>query len=181
MDYTEAMRRLLLRNTGQSMPSPGQAEGIVCDVPDGVERREWLLKRNCSLTPRQTLAAWSLLMALSSGIGGFFAWHGAWLVLAFSALEMSAITAAFLVYCRHAADHEHIVLENGCLLVEHAVGGKVRATRLDLYWTRMQAPGPDPGPITLEARGVKVEVGACLPEARRRQFARELRARLVRR
>ena len=149
------------------------------DLPDGVERREWLLKRNCSLTPRQTLAAWSMLMGLSTGVGGFFAWHGAWYVLVFSALEMSAVTAAFLIYCRHAADHEHIVLENGSLLVEHAVGGKINATRLDLYWTRMQAPGPDPGLITLEARGVKVEIGAYLPDARRRQFARELREQLA--
>jgi uncharacterized membrane protein len=153
------------------------------DLPDGLERREWLLKRNCSLTPRQTLAAWSVLMALSASVGSFFAWHGAWFVLLFSALEMSAVTAAFLIYCRHAADHEHIVLENGSLLVERAVGGKVSATRLDLYWTRMQVPDPNPGLnaglITLEARGVKVEIGAYLPDARRRQFARELRDELV--
>ena len=30
MDYTEAMRRLLLRKTSQSTLSPEQAEGIVC-------------------------------------------------------------------------------------------------------------------------------------------------------
>lgn len=149
------------------------------DLPDGLERREWLLKRNCSLTPRQTLATWSVLMGLSAAIGGFFAWHGAWLVLLFSALEMSAVTAAFLIYCRHAADHEHIVLEHGSLLVEHAVGGTVNATRLDLCWTRMQAPGPNPGLIKLEARGVKVEIGAYLPDARRREFARELHEQLA--
>ncbi|UGQ46626.1 DUF2244 domain-containing protein [Massilia endophytica] len=142
------------------------------DMPDTGERREWLLKRNCSLTPRQTIAAWSILMGLSAGTGIFFALHGAWLVLAYSALEMAAVSVAFLVYCRHAADHEHIVLEDGSLLIEKAVGGKVLATRLDLYWMRIEAPGEL---ITLEARGVKVDVGGYLPEASRRRFARQLR------
>jgi uncharacterized membrane protein len=149
------------------------------DAPHNPERREWLLRRNCSLTPGQTLVAWASLMLVSASVGGVIALHGAWLVLVFSALEMGAISAAFLVYGRHAADYEYIVFDGASLLVEKHVAGQVRSTRLDPYWAHVEAQGALPGPVTLEARGVKVSVGACLPQAGRQLFARELHATLA--
>jgi uncharacterized membrane protein len=149
------------------------------DAPHDKERREWLLRRNCSLTPGQTLLAWAVLMLTSAGVGVFVALQGAWFVLVFSALEMSAISAAFLVYGRHAADYEYIVFDGACLLIEKHVAGKVRSTQLDPYWAHVAAPGSEPGLITLEARGVKVMVGSYLAAADRRLFARELRETLT--
>jgi uncharacterized membrane protein len=144
-----------------------------------MDRQEWLLKRNCSLTPRQTLAAFVVLCGLPFGVAlAFLFLHGTWIVLAFAAMEMTAVAAAFLHYARHAADREHLELADGSLLVEQFSAGSVRQIRLDACWTRVHQPFDGHGMIELEARGVKVEVGRYATEARRRQLAQELRTML---
>ncbi|HEX8603661.1 MAG TPA: DUF2244 domain-containing protein [Pseudoduganella sp.] len=150
------------------------------DWPIDGGRREWLLRRNCSLTPRQTVAAWALLLALSMAVGLFFTWHGAWYVLVFSVLEMTAVTVAFVLYSRHATDCDRIVYDNGMLFVEKLRGGRAQLTQLDPFWLRIVMPQRRRDPIRLEACGTSVDVGLWLPDARRRALARELRQALVR-
>ncbi|TWI60631.1 putative membrane protein [Pseudoduganella lurida] len=143
-------------------------------------RREWLVQRNCSLTPRQTVGAWAALLLVSLAIGLFFTLQGAWYVLLFSALEMSVVTAAFLLYSRHATDCDRIVYEDGTLSVEKLRGGRLYRVRLDPHWLRVVPPRRRRDPIRLEARGVSVTVGKWLPEPGRRALARELREELAR-
>ena len=150
------------------------------DWPIDHGRREWLVRRNCSLTPRQTVAVWAALLALSLAVGLFFTWQGAWYVLVFSILEMAAVTAAFVIYGRHATDCDRIVYEDGLLCVEKLRGGRAQLTQLDAHWLRVVAPRRRRDPIRLEARGVSVEVGLYLSEAPRRALARELRQALAR-
>ena len=84
-----------------------------------MNQREWVLKRNCSLSPRQSLAALGgLCLAILVFAMPFVLFYGAWLVLVFACIETLALATAFLHYARHARDHEHIVLANGSLLVE---------------------------------------------------------------
>jgi uncharacterized membrane protein len=149
------------------------------DLPIDGGRREWLVRRNCSLTPRQTLAVWAALLALSLAVGLFFAVQGAWYVLAFSVLEMAAVTAAFVVYSRHATDSDRIVHENGMLFVEKMRGGRSSTIRLDTCWLRIVPPARRRDPIRLIARGITVEIGTWLPEEPRRALARELRKELA--
>jgi uncharacterized membrane protein len=136
---------------------------------------EWTLQRNCSLTPRQAARAYAVLCTLSLGVAlAFLLLHGVWIVLAFSLLELSCVGLALLLYARHALDRERIALFEGCLLVE-CVQAEVRShAQLDPLWTRV-LPG---ALITLESRGVRVEVGRFVNEAKRRQVARELRQAL---
>jgi uncharacterized membrane protein len=150
------------------------------DWPIDHDRREWLVRRNCSLTPRQTVAAWAALLALSLAVGLFFTWHGAWYVLVFSALEMAAVTAAFVIYGKHATDCDRIVVEDGVLSVEQVRGGRVQLTQLDRCWLRVVLPQRRRDPIRLEARGISVDVGLWLAEVPRRALARELREALAR-
>lgn len=142
-------------------------------------RREWLLKRNCSLTPRQTVTAWAVLLALSLAIGLFCAWHGAPYVLVFSGVEMAAVTAAFVIYSRHATDFDRIVLDSGTLTVEQVRGGRVQQYRLPATWLRVSAPERRRDPIRLAAGAVTVEVGLYLLEEERRALALELRQALA--
>ena len=122
----------------------------------------------------KVLAAWALLLALSLAVGVFFTLQGAWYVLLFSALEIGVVTAAFIVYSRHATDCDRIVLENGLLFVEQLRGGKIRLVQLDPHWLRVVAPRRKRDPIRLEARGISVDVGVWLPDEGRRALAREL-------
>lgn len=140
---------------------------------------EWLLKRNCSMTPRQALLVYALLCAATLGIALAFTWRGAWMVLAFALLETAAVGAALLHYCRHALDHERIRLGEGCLLVEHADGTRRSAVRLDPSHARVSLP--DAGMRTLvliEARGVRVEIGRFLTPSARIELVRSLRTAL---
>lgn len=139
---------------------------------------EWLLKRNCCLSPRQLGLSYAVLFFLSFLVASIFTLHGAWYVFAFATVEMAAVAVAFLHYARHATDHEHIVLVDGCLLIERVQADRTQQIRLDPRWTRIAIPGNARELIGLEARGVKIEVGCFVTEAKRRQIARELRQEL---
>jgi uncharacterized membrane protein len=137
---------------------------------------EWTLQRNCSLTPRQAARAYAVLCTLSLGVAlAFLLLHGVWIVLAFSLLELACVGLALLLYARHALDRERIALSEGCLLVECVQAEVHSHAQLDPLWTRV-LPG---SLITLESRGVRVEVGRFVNEAKRRQVARELRQALL--
>ena len=150
------------------------------DRPFDGGRREWIVRRNCSLSPRQTAGAWAVLLALSLVVGITCAWHGAWYVLVFSALEISVVTVAFALYSRHAGDCDRIVYENGCLFVEQVRAGRVLFVQLDPHWLRVVPPRRRHDPVRLEARGISVSIGSWLPDAGRRALARELREELAR-
>lgn len=139
-----------------------------------MDTQEWLLKRNCSLTPKQLGAAYMVLCAMSFAVAATFTLMGAWQVFVFAMLEMAAVALAFLVYARHATDHEHIALSPGCLLIEQVEAGEVHQIRLDPLCTRIAAPRRSQDLICVEARGVRVEIGRFVTATRRRQVAREL-------
>lgn len=141
-------------------------------------RHEWILKRNCSLTPRQLAAAYAVLCIMSFVVAGVFLLLGAWHVFAFTVVELAGVAIAFLHYARHATDHEHVALMDEYLLVERELAGETEQVRLDPHWTRISLPKNACEPISLEARGVRVDVGRFVTESRRRQFAKELRQHL---
>lgn len=140
------------------------------------ERREWLLRRNCSLSPQQMGMAYALMCLFSFAVATGFVMIGIWQVLFFTVLEMTAVAAAFLYFARHAADYEHIVLANGKLLVEQVSAGKMSVTQLELYFLRLHMPARYGDLIHLESKGVAVDIGYFATDPRRRALAQELRA-----
>ena len=142
-------------------------------------RQEWILKRNCSISPRQLAKAYMTLCAASLSVALFFTLRGAWFVLGFAILELSALGIAFLYFGRHATDREHIVLIDDCLVVELIRAEQARQFRLDPHWTRVEPPATPTALITLRAGSVHVEVGRFLTELKRHEFARELKRSLV--
>lgn len=141
-------------------------------------KREWLLKRNCSLTPRQLASAYLLLCFGSFGIAVVFVLEGIWIVLAFALVEMAAVGAALLHYARHALDCEHIALTERCLLVERVRGRRTEQVRMDPHWVRIRPPAGRRALVEIESRGTKVAVGAFVTDAGRQELARELRHEL---
>ena len=145
-----------------------------------MNQREWILKRNCSLSPRQLLAAYAAICCASFAVAILCAWHGAWYVLVFAVLEMSAVALAFVHYARHATDHEHIVLDDDGLLVERIEGGLRHEIRLDRYRTRIVPPRQYHDLIGLHAQGMSISVGRYATQAIRRRVAHELAHELAR-
>jgi uncharacterized membrane protein len=142
-----------------------------------MSRQEWVLKRNCSISPRQLAGVYAVLCGMSLIVAVLFTLRGAWYVLGFAMLEMSVVGGAFLLYARHATDREHIALIDGCLLVELIQAGRVCRFRLIPHCTRVNLPVAQNrviGLVSLESNGVRVEVGRFLTEWERHRLVQEL-------
>lgn len=142
------------------------------------QRQEWLLKRNCSLSPRQLAIVFGSLATVSIGIATAFAIGGAWVVLPFACIEVLALGAAFVVYARHAADYERIVLCRDSLLVESRTGERLLREQCAPAWTRVEYAGTRRELVGLVAAGRRIDVGRFVPESERRDLASQLRVQL---
>ena len=136
---------------------------------------QWVLKRNCSITPRQMLLFFGSLCILSLAIGVLFWQQGATLVLPFAWAEVLAVGVALFVYSRHATDSEHIQLQPGRLIVEHACGRRVERVEFVASWVRVEPESGDRSLIELSGQGLSISVGRFVRPELRRQLAEELR------
>lgn len=135
---------------------------------------DWLMKRNCSLSPRQVGWFYLSIVSLSLVIALFFLWQGAWLVLPFAGLELAGLGAALLVYGRHAADYERITLAEGKLVVETASGTSVTRQEFNPYWVRVELGDSARALVVLRCGRRSVRVGCFLDPHGRQEFAQEL-------
>ncbi|WP_297839845.1 DUF2244 domain-containing protein [Pseudomonas sp.] len=151
--------------------------------------KDWLLKRNCAVTPQQFLGFYLFLATISFSVAAVVALSGAWMVLIFSALELVAVGIAFVVYARHAVDYEHIRLQPHRLIVEQMSAQHKTQYEFNPRWVRIELGEQDSSraryrrprgmplePITLHAAGKTVEIGQHLAQDRRAQFVQDLRA-----
>lgn len=136
--------------------------------------REWILKRNCSIAPRQLAMVYAALCAVSLTVAVLFTLRGAWYILGFAVLELAAVGLAFFHYGRHATDRERIVLSEDTLLIELIQAEQVSPYRLNPRAARVELPVSHRSLIVVEAAGAKVEIGRFVTSWRRREFAREL-------
>jgi len=136
---------------------------------------QWLLKRNCSLAPRQLLWFYMGLSGLSLGIAVGFWLHGATLVMPFAWLEVLAVGVALLVYARHAADCECIRLHGGRLTVEQTCGRRTDRVEFRADRVRVEPEHGDGSLIELSGQGRRMLVGRFVRPELRRQLADELR------
>ncbi|MCW7537420.1 DUF2244 domain-containing protein [Aquabacterium sp. A7-Y] len=147
---------------------------------DGGWGMEWVLKRNCSMSPRQLVAVIGSLCTLSLGIAGFFWVLGAPMVMPFAWVEVIALMLAVWLYARHAADRERIELSAGCLRIERRVGTRLECVEFTPAWVRI---GPRHGSgdlVLLSGQGRSVAIGRHLRPELRPRLAEELRIALRR-
>jgi uncharacterized membrane protein len=142
-------------------------------------KREWISKKNCSITPGQLIKAYLALCSVSFLVAAYFLFHGAWVILVFALLEMTAVGAAFVYVGRHAGDKECVLLSADGLVVELVEADQVRQFRMDPRRTRIAVPALRHRLIALEANGDRIEVGRFLTDKKRQQFAQELTRELM--
>jgi len=145
--------------------------------PDDVTHKgvQWLLKRNCSITPAQLLGIFMSLSVVSLGIATFFWFQGAKLVMPFAWLEMMAVGAAFVVYARHAQDGEKISLQGGQLVVELDIAGRLQRAEFNREWVRVEPQGEDGSLIEVSGQGRTIQIGRHVRPELRPALAREIR------
>ena len=97
----------------------------------------------------------------------WFLLAGVKIVLIFTAIELTAVTAGFLIYCRHALDYEEIEISGTRLLVRKFIAYKESVTEFNTRWVRLSHPEGHQKVFWIEQTGQKVEIGQFL---RREQF-----------
>ena len=66
--------------------------------------RDWVFRRNCSMSPRQLIVFYASLCVVSLIVASI-AWDvGGSLVLPFTGIELGSVALALVVYGRHATD-----------------------------------------------------------------------------
>ncbi|MCM5678760.1 DUF2244 domain-containing protein [Schlegelella sp. S2-27] len=139
---------------------------------------EWVLKRNCSISPRQLMAVYASLCVVSFGIASYFWAHGARVVMFFAWVELLGVAAAMLLYARHAGDRERVALQSGRLVVERCDGSRTERVEFDPRRVRVECPDHAEALIVLSARGTSVEIGQHVRPGLRARLAEELRTAL---
>ena len=136
---------------------------------------QWLLKRNCSVTPAQLVGLFASLSVVSLGIASFFWMQGATLVMPFAWAELIAVGVAFTVYARHARDGEKISLQGGQLVVELETAGRLHRAEFNREWVRVEPKNGDGSLIEVSGQGRSVKVGRHVRPELRPALAREIR------
>ena len=147
-------------------PAAGQADS------QGVQ---WLLQRNCSVTPGQLIGLFASLSVVSLGIATFFWFQGATLIMPFAWAELIAVGIAFTVYARHARDGEKILLHGGQLVVELQTAGRLERSEFNREWVRVEPKDGDGSLIEVSGQGRSVQVGRHIRPELRPALAREIR------
>ncbi|WP_074766245.1 DUF2244 domain-containing protein [Paraburkholderia fungorum] len=142
--------------------------------------KDWTMKRNCSISPRQFICLYVSLALFSLAIAFMLVLVGAWLVLPFTGIELLAVGIAFAIYARHAVDYERIRLYPNRLVIEQVSAEQLTQFEFNPCWVRIE-PGATPRDhIKLVSRGQTIMIGQHLAQYRRAQFADELRIWLAR-
>lgn len=153
--------------------------GLGCVEYDAGGRSvRWLLRRNCSIAPRQLLAVYLGLSAASLGVASFFWFQGARLVMPFAWVEVLALGIALVVQARHATDREYIALARGRLTVDRTVAEHTERVEFAAAKVRVDPGRDERSLVELSGDGRRVAVGRHLSPAMRRRLVVELRAAL---
>lgn len=158
-----------------ALPASAAGEGARDAAQAGDWQAEWLLRRNCSLAPRQLFIAYLAMCLLSLTVAGGFWLIGAIYVLPFAFVELTALGVALLVYARHAMDREFIGLSAGRVRVECHNGGRLQSVDFNPRWVRVEPQRHDGSLIRLSGHGRTVDVGRHVQPGLRRQLAEEIR------
>ena len=143
---------------------------------DGNAGFSLILKRNCSISPAGLAGVFAALALTAVAIGVGFAVAGAWLVLPFAGLEVLLLGAAYVMWARHAADYERIVLDAGRLTVEVAQAQTTLRYEIEARRARVCLEGHR---VLLRGAGNELELGRHLDAHTRAKFAAELQRRLL--
>lgn len=146
----------------------------------GTRALQWVLQRNCSITPRQLGAVYLSLCALAAAISAGFWWQGARLVTAFASVELLLVGVALLAYARHAGDRDVLTLAGRRLAVEQRRGPRTQRADFDAGWIAVEPAAGQGSLVALSERGQMVQVGRFLRPEMRGAFAHELRSALRR-
>ena len=135
-------------------------------------------RRNDSLEQHRRWIAFATLAFASLAVAIAFAAAGAWPVLAWSAVELTALGVAFAVVERRARRWERLTVAGDRVIVERGNGSDRRVREFNRRWVRVEVGkrGAMQEPrLVLRFAGEAIPFGEALPPGRRDEVARTLR------
>ena len=138
--------------------------------------KRWQMRRNCSLTPKQLLQFYIALVCLSLIVATGFFLAGVWVISIFTALELSAVTIGFLIYCRHALDSETIEIEDKRLLIKKCIGHKETLYEFNTQWAKIEPPIQGSKIFKISQADLQVELGQFIRHEQQLALIAQLRA-----
>ncbi len=159
----------MLDDADRQMPKP--AAGSLC----------WQLTRPCVLTPRQLLASYAVLVAVSALVALACSLLGWWIVAVYCALELLAAGVLYLIYMAHAVDGERITLTTeGLLTVEFTCGLSQRRVVMNPAWTHLErCRDGRRETLWLCCSPTRIEVASQIGPLHKQRVERELRRALA--
>ena len=138
--------------------------------------KRWQMRRNCALTPKQLLQFYIALVCLSLIVATGFFLAGVWMIPIFTALELTAVTLGFFIYCRHALDCETIEIDGKRLLVKKFIGYKEALYEFNTQWAKIELPTEGSKYFYISQSHLRVELGQFLREEQQMALIAQLRA-----
>ena len=138
--------------------------------------KRWQMRRNCALTPKQLLQFYIVLVCLSLIVAIGFYLAGVWMIPIFTALELSAVTLGFLIYCRHALDCETIEIEGKRLIVKKFIGYKETVFEFNAQWAKIDPPIDASKTFQIRQSDLRVELGQFIRQEQQLALIAQVRA-----
>jgi uncharacterized membrane protein len=101
-------------------------------------------------------------VCLSITVASGFLLAGIWVIPIFTALELTAVTLGFLIYCRHALDYEAIEIDERRLIVRKFIGYKESVYEFNTQWAQIEAPVAGQKVFFISQSNQRVELGQFL-------------------
>ena len=136
--------------------------------------RTWLMKRNCSFSPKQVGLFYLSIVSFSLLVAGYFLLIGVWMIIIFTSIEILALTIALYVYSRHALDYEKITIVGKQLLVERSWGGKLELTEFNTVWTKLVHKKDGRRDLVLVSASKELPIGYFVMANQKEQFEKDL-------
>ncbi|MBU3594206.1 DUF2244 domain-containing protein [Polynucleobacter sp. 71A-WALBACH] len=137
--------------------------------------KTWKMRRNCALTPGQLLKFYLALVCLSVTVAIGFLLAGVKIILIFTAIELTAVTVGFLIYCRHALDFEEIEISDTRLVVRKFIAYKETVVEFNTRWAKLSRPQEHEKVFSITQTGQSVELGQFLRREQLKNLIAELR------
>ena len=130
------------------------------------------------MTPGQLLKFYLALVCLSVTVAIGFLLAGVKIILIFTAIELTAVTTGFLIYCRHALDFEEIEISDTRLVIRKFIAYKETVVEFNTRWARLSPPQEHEKVFSIAQTGQSVELGQFLRREQLKSLVTELRAYL---
>lgn len=140
--------------------------------------KRWQMRRNCALTPKQLLQFYIVLVCLSLVVATGFFLAGVWVIPIFTAIELSAVTLGFLIYCRHALDCETIEIDGTRLIIKKFIGYKETVYEFNSRWAKIELPIEGAKTFHINQSHLRVELGQFLRQEQQMALISSVRAHL---